>query len=232
EPCSCSRGAGRFRRERPSAGGPIEGEVHRRELFYGRAAGDRGEGDARVYRDLQGQAGLGADDGDGLPQRVHRDGGAYTARGEEPAQGRHLRRVRQGPPTRGPDRRHRRHPAGRDRLLHYPGSSIRPGGPLRRGPRRPPRGGGCRAADVRRPDSLLGPLLRPDGEPGEAVGEPRGAGGGDGGCGHLHDSGDAPRAGRLPAHGLGHHRRRGGQDRRRGAARRRGQHDGAGAGHP
>src|SRR5829696_6920225 len=115
-PCSRARGAWRFCGERSLAGRPPAGEVHRRDVLRGREARDRRARDARLHGNLQGQTGLGPGHGYGVSERLYRDGGTDTARGEEPAQGRHLRRVQQGATAGGSHRRDLCCPAGRNGL--------------------------------------------------------------------------------------------------------------------
>jgi hypothetical protein len=98
-------------------------------------------------------------------------------------------------------------PAGRNGLLDHPRRPLRPGGPLRRCPRRPPRGREGGAKDFRRPGSQLRPVLRPYRRPCDIVGRPRDSRRRDGGCGDLHHSRNARCEGGMPADRLRHHRR-------------------------
>src|SRR5215217_7667354 len=66
-PCSCARGAWRFRGERSLAWRPLADEVHRRDLLRGCEACDRRARDARLHGNLQGQTGLGPGNGYGCP---------------------------------------------------------------------------------------------------------------------------------------------------------------------
>ena len=84
---------------------------------------------------------------------------------------------------------------------------LRPCGPLRRRPRRPPRSTGRGTEDLLRAGCQLRPVLRPYRRSGDVVGRPRGSRRRDGGGGDLYRSRNARREGRMLADRLRHHRR-------------------------